>query len=437
MEQHWSKDYIEHLRATHFVLIVLCTAGLIIAFAPGNPEISPAHKQLDQIRTLIANWDPNFLQAPAKEATGPNLLPEGIGILTVASRDLVIQMNPRGPASFVTSNVRSELSSRTNVCETDPRPDAPFTANKVADVLAPPSNLQKFKDLWDLLSQGATLHQPSWIDVKVFIRKSSGIPAASFEETELDGYKGTSQGSVVNLQIRCLSPSEQNQIHLRDPQVSTPYYFHGSTRTDGSAYGLFFPVKMHDEAVEGQALLFRNKNETWHYGSFEESFRELSEALEGKDLAKLTWKAAVTELARQEERAPSTSFEAFGMKLPATASAYGALIMILGLQWYLWAQLYEFRRKLQVRDEVPDAAWINTYTSLPARSLAITSTFVLPVVAVAALGWRGANSHILELFSWPVSALGLGLSAALAFVTWQSTPTATPKEAAKATSTSA
>lgn len=425
MEQHWSKDYIEHLRTAHFTLILLCTAGIIIALVPGRAEISPAHQQLDQIRSLVANWDPKFLQAPARKDSHDTFLPVAAG-LRIGNQTISLRLKPEQPLSFVTLDTRSNATSKTD-CDHDPDPEKFPDPSRIADSIAAPTHVQDFKELWDALSVGATLHQPVWIPGKAFVRQL--FPTQPLVQAVLTSPSANhASDQTVSLVVGCLFPSDLNAIRDRDKDIAqgTQYQFHGFVGAivgaKPSEYVLYLPVTLEKSSVDGQTLLFRNTNQAWYSGKFDASFRDLSDALKHADLKSLTWMQAVSVVTDQESRAPSESFEAFGMKLPATASAYGALLIILGLQWYLWAQIYEFRRKLKASHDVPDAAWISLYDSAPARALTLTSMFLLPVLAVAALALRGAHSHVLRLFSWPVSAMGLLLSATLALATYRAMP---------------
>jgi hypothetical protein len=70
LEEDFSKDYGSHLRAVHLALVVICVSGIIISAAPGRQEISPGRQQLDEIRELVDDWNPRFLEA-AKNTNEP------------------------------------------------------------------------------------------------------------------------------------------------------------------------------------------------------------------------------------------------------------------------------------------------------------------------------------------------------------------------------
>src|SRR5262249_4068234 len=53
---HWSKDYVEHLRAVHFALIAACAAALLILLTSKPYDNAAAVKQLQGIIQLHNDW---------------------------------------------------------------------------------------------------------------------------------------------------------------------------------------------------------------------------------------------------------------------------------------------------------------------------------------------------------------------------------------------
>ncbi len=58
---HWSKDYIEHLRAVHFVLIVSAVTGIAVSRAPSTPQLQSAQHQ---VRTIIKFVNRQIAESP-------------------------------------------------------------------------------------------------------------------------------------------------------------------------------------------------------------------------------------------------------------------------------------------------------------------------------------------------------------------------------------
>jgi hypothetical protein len=60
-DAHWSRDYIEHLRAVHFVLIVSAVTSIALSRAPSTPQLQVAQHQ---IRTIIEFVNKQIAESP-------------------------------------------------------------------------------------------------------------------------------------------------------------------------------------------------------------------------------------------------------------------------------------------------------------------------------------------------------------------------------------
>lgn len=87
--------------------------------------------------------------------------------------------------------------------------------------------------------------------------------------------------------------------------------------------------------------------------------------------------------------------------------------MILLVQAYLWAQLYEFGRAQQPEVVEESVAWMGIYVSRPSRVLVFASLVLLPVTAVAALGIRAVWKYNVQLHSPAPWSKGLRIDCVL------------------------
>ena len=285
---------------------------------------------------------------------------------------------------------------------------------RVADTIAAPQTVKEFSHIWDSLRGGATSHEVVWATGAAFARAVPSRRQHDFLPVQLEPSKTATEADVreVHLGLQCLVPSSVDGIKKLDQDVPTSYQLHG-TISAGRRYNLYFPIEqVEPKGVDGQALLFRGKADVWHRGYFKNSFRELNALLQGT--ANLTWEEAGERVADDEVHAPAESFDALGMKFPARVSLDWAVLVLLCVQWYLWAQLYEFRRRLQEQDEGWDVAWIGMYCSFPARALLMISALALPVMASLSIGVRRLYLPQAVWLSRTELVLGVVLSLALA-----------------------
>jgi len=411
MDKEFSKDYEEHLRTVHVALVFVCVAAIIVSVAPGRPDVSAARQQLDEIWAITADWNPSFLQV-ADPKTEPDLLPDGPRELTFHGQSVSTLFQTAQPVAFVTLDHPPDKTNWRTNCDIDTPAQAGGRGNlnprRVADVIPQPTTLRDFQRLWDSLLDGATLHEPEWDGDAYTIR--SGASKTTLEVVQQRALATVEGKHVVTRRLvtQCLVPSTVEAIRKTGSSVTAHYQLHGRIGRDE----FYFPIYLQDSGIDGQALLFRSKSQTWHHGYFKDSFRELGSSARG--LEDRPWNELVKALAEEEIRSPSESLEAFGMKIPAGLSLYGALAMIVCIQWYLWVHLYEKRaRRGQPATDGAKVAWVGAYTSLPARTLVVVSVVCLPVAAVVAVGTRALLAHGQHWYSWLILVGGGILSMAL------------------------
>jgi len=71
-EAHWSKDYIEHLRATHFFLVLVCVPCIIFSLTPTKAQMLSAQHQLRTVEAFVKNQNDLI----KKETERTNLISE-------------------------------------------------------------------------------------------------------------------------------------------------------------------------------------------------------------------------------------------------------------------------------------------------------------------------------------------------------------------------
>jgi hypothetical protein len=69
---HWSKDYVEHLRAVHFSLIAVCASLIVLIDNSVDYDAKKAFHQVQDIQALESDWSPDwvFAQLQAQSSVG-------------------------------------------------------------------------------------------------------------------------------------------------------------------------------------------------------------------------------------------------------------------------------------------------------------------------------------------------------------------------------
>ncbi len=425
MGTDFTKDLEKHIRTVHLTLIFLCVAGIVVALAPGKTEISPARQQLEEIISLVEDWNPNFLQT-ALPNDDLERLPDALEIEVDGVRQR-LRFLAAGPLSFVRANTPPPTKHWSTDCRID-TPDfrggkGPLDPAKIRDVIARPKNIGEFKEIWNALYAGATLYEPGWFEPDGVFARRNGVGKEAMKQCRIESLKTTDKTvSTVRLRTQCLVPSTvtainnaggQTDVTSKDQPLVARYQFHVVSPPES----FYFPVDVATLPVNAQAVLFRGRGQIWHQGLFDISFRELSVSCT-VDREKLDWKQLYQRIAEDETQSPSEILEAFGIKIPARFSLYGALGLIIGVQWYLWVQLHERRIRSEGSSASPTIAWVGSYTSLPARALVVVSVVCAPLSAAVLLGVRSVKADHQHWLSWVVSGVGAILATALAWQTF-------------------
>jgi hypothetical protein len=156
-----------------------------------------------------------------------------------------------------------------------------------------------------------------------------------------------------------------------------------------------------EKRMDGQAALIR----THPYrkaGLCSESFAELMKAAPNQDVS---FESIAGSFEQEAAKPKFDSFEVFGVKFPVETASRWGIILIVGIQLYLWIHLHELAPRLEAGDPGWDVAWIGVYRFLPARSLFFCSTVVLPILTIGLLGKHALKNATFSSWSVYVAAM--------------------------------
>jgi hypothetical protein len=157
----------------------------------------------------------------------------------------------------------------------------------------------------------------------------------------------------------------------------------------------------------------RLPNKSLPYGESKDAFHDLFEEPDNiKNEASFGVFRSILKL--QEKDSPE-EFEAFGQKIPTDTARRWGVFLILGIQFYFFVHLAEFRTK---HFGNLNAAWIGAYTSFPARSLFFGTVFVAPVAVITFVCVKaGLLPHEMVKRNFSLCAVAVSISAFLAYLT--------------------
>jgi hypothetical protein len=363
-------------------------------------EVTTAQYQLQEIRAAVDSWNSQDIQQQTLQETN---VPWG--------PPMVSPENGKLRNAFLVNGHILVLSGTTSICLRGP--DAIqkcVTSDKwVEEVFNKPLSLRSFRDLWDsrpTLLSFDKVDQPQ--QTIVIAKKDGASNSISINLGELD----SSYGSFETPDIAIVGKEQQTISNLLN--ISAPRFVLSWNAGDAN---VFLAATIIEHTLSIQPVLI-HAHPYWKPGSFSEVFSDLDKATQ--PFQGNSFEAISSKLQEEAQKPKADSFEVFGVKFPVEKATRWGILLIVGIQLYLWIHLHELSPRLKEGDEGWDVAWIGVYRSLPARILFICSTAVLPIATIVALGsnaLRGASSLV-----WAVYVLALLVSLLLAYLIVRTVP---------------
>jgi hypothetical protein len=353
-----SKDFVEHLRTIHFTLMAVCLALLVVVLTPSPLSIQRASDQLNQIAETVALWNTrDWLQNEIDKMIKAKHL-ENICVAGEVHRfDVIVRNKPIKVAS-----VHNLLL----------RPIPPYWEQRTDDkgnprdvmVTNPPTNLADFKQSWDTQH---SLFCPTRLADTMWILT-------------------TEKKETFPIQPVSLPNAEWGLIQLEEMFHLTSYGIPDSIKGYSAAYVaytgipgegvLVIPVQGDDHPVDWRTALNDLGSYRWRHTNFGDAFYELDRATSGFQTLDF---GTLKQILHVQANNSKEVFEAFGVKFPIETASRWGLILILGIQVYMWLHIAEYRRR---KFNQSDIAWIGSYTQAGPRMLFYLTAVLLPVAVI-------------------------------------------------------
>jgi hypothetical protein len=381
---------VEHLRTVHFTLVVVSLALVVLLTSDHKSTVSKARDELKDIGGVINNWDVNWMAAEANNhLTDPKLpsakLPDDPGkelieVTTPDGRKVVLRLHYDGPNWTV--NTRDDELHNTGL----PLPPCP------RELTYAPGSVFEFRQFWDDLAKPLAFKVPFKLDdaPRAFI---ADLTLSSSLPEEAHFVSGKKPSGEVHLKLA--SPADSlwaswahgytKGFYISERALSPDNWI--TTSSAGLPSNEYIVVAVNEyEAFDFDPQRKLNlPPAVWRHRPFSDAFPNLSNVTQKYE--KLRFDEIDNILETEESRA-GDSFEAIGIKFPAEGVTRWGLLLILGIQLYLFLHLHELTPKLKPTDEGWEVAWIGVYKSHLARVLYFASSVLLPATAAFALAWH-------------------------------------------------
>jgi hypothetical protein len=352
--QQWSADFVQHIRTVHFSLVAVCVAliGAVLTVKPR--EINSALNQLAEIRRATDNWGTEIRTAfhggTITNVDGPRIKVQGKCF--VLSRNATFLGESKG-----------------------------FRWNIEKSLETPPASLPAFCSAWDRLQYLPDLFIPEQNQaVKLVINVNRDGEASTLPYT-LEDHEASAPVSVsplTDLERRAMAASNILTLNLLTPDLAKTSYGYS---WDVKGVHLVVPVTGSKRRVQ-EAII--GVHPAWRRGFCSESFAELIK--EAKDSPDKSLVALAIDLRHSAAKEKADSYSVFGMEFPVEGANWWGIVLVVGIQFYLWINIHEVSPKVKHDDPGWEVAWIGVYRSVPARALFILLTVILPLATIFILG---------------------------------------------------
>lgn len=437
---HWSKDFVEHLRTVHFTLIALCLGLIILALFPSKSDIKVAHDQVLEILEVTNKWDDSIVERDVAEFVRSNSAQHGVAFREIEKNNnaignfsLSVEGTSYGPMLaypwIIESTIPEELAS--------PQFEAGYFRIKR------PQSIKSFQRLWDSALDNVTVVLAGLPEDCYAVAQYQDQPVPGITETSPKG-----QIKQLTCKVSQFTRVDKPKIYLRfrtvDRMLDQPFAIPGQADWGFEFFGagaifteknvnygpeVISPLRHVVKIAFDEHQSLTKESPKWsakHNLHFKDAFRELTAVDE--PFAESTIGSAERILAAEMKR-EGDALEAMGLKIPAELAVRFGILLVLGVQLYMWIHLHEFGNRAE-RDAGFEVAWIGVYFSRSAQVVFLTSVLVLPWVTVVVLSYRGIRLiSDNEWIAWPIVLLGNIVSLSLSYLIFQVLPKQSPPTA--------
>jgi hypothetical protein len=393
----------------HFALVGVCLAliGLIQFKKP--VEVTTAQYQLQEIKSAVDGWNTDQILQDVLSSTGVSAFPP-----------MVMPVAGKLGNAFLVDNricVMAGAAAILVAASKDTAGRMVYQNKWKEELFKKPLSLREFSDFWDRKPIVLSFKGTNPAGDKILLSRRNGASEVlAYHLGDIDFSSGSFEPPDISLIDKKQGQDVADMLHV-SPQMFVLSWKVGEDKA-------LLPATISQTTLDVQPALIRT-HPYWKPGTFSSSFPDLDKTT--ASIQERSFEAISSNLQEEASKPKADSFEVFGVKFPVEKATRWGILLIVGIQLYLWIHLHELSPRLKEGDAGWDVAWIGVYRSLPARVLFVASTALLPVVTIAALGnnaLRGATALV-----WAVYSTALMASLLLAYLIARSVPRLGPQRA--------
>ena len=392
--EHWSKDFVEHLRTVHFALLTVAV-GLILLLSSKPYDSRIAAAQLADIAQIRNSLFVAPVSVGARLENYDSAIPGP-----------VVAYSPWFSATVHNSGSHlPQVSSYKVLFHIDEPNLFLCPAGEPYGHLFPPpmTTMHEFKLIWDQLGQDVV------IDEIMLIAQDGAVS----DDRLTKGIGVVNSGSMSRVTIEKSLDRTDRRAGTKSIDLVADSAVNCSLSADtmdlvgedrsypGRMYNYRFNVAQLARNTISQQLLSARFPDL-KTGSFEEAAPDLAKAVRGReeqDFATLT-PQIYAEASRGDE-----AFDAFGVKFPSEQVTQWGILVLVSVQLYLVMYLRRLFKTLKADDPGWDVPWMAMDQSLMARIMLFVSMVMLPAGAAAIVTFQASSRVMSHQWTWHIFRL--------------------------------
>jgi hypothetical protein len=384
---HWSSDFVEHIRTVHFALVGVCLALIGVIQFKKPLEVTAAQYQLQEIKSAVDGWN------------AAAILQDSVGSLGLSAfPPMVMPVGGKLGNAFRVENRICALSGAAAILISADKNSAGRVISQAKwgeELFKKPLSLREFRDFWDSkpIVLAFKVANPAGDSILLAKRNMPDV-ALPFHLEQVDFSGGSYETPDIAMIDKKQEQSIADLLHVSPAMFVLSWEF-GEDKA-------LLPVPISQIPLDLQSTLIRT-HPYWKKGNFSNSFSDLDKAT--PSIQEKSFEAIASNLQEEASKPKTDSFEVFGVKFPVEKATRWGILLIVGIQLYLWIHLNELSPRLKPGDAGWDVAWIGVYQSFPARTLFVSSTSLLPILTIAALGNNALREASMLIWGVYVGAL--------------------------------
>ena len=374
--EHWSKDFVEHLRSVHFALVTV-SAGLLLLLSSKSYDAKAAASQMSEVANITSMLSSNLSLPASPEIPRSNNVHAPLDFESTGSWFVGRTAGETlGGPIFGFHVVEPNLF----LCEAG-APPASFYHHIEPPMV--PNTMRDFALWWDALA-----------DRELVIDSIGHLETIGRVKSEYDQ-------SVDTVRIEGPTVSLPTAIHLTISSRCDDEAVRQSKEIQlrGTSGNYIFTFKV--VSVRRQLFSQRRFHEQFGnvtFGPFYKSFSALANATKGREGEQL---GTIASQIYAEAAKGNEAFEAFGVKFPSEQVTGWGMIALIGVQVYMVMYLKLLSNKLRPDDPGWDVPWMAMDQSMIARIMLFVSLVFLPT-CTALLVMVQAALQVSDSWTWRI-----------------------------------